>query len=117
MSDTPLILIALKPGVLRDGLYAMAQALPNIERVEQVDSIEDVQRHIEESPLRLAFLEAALLKEECAEIIRKIKGQHPDTRCVVIVSSQNELLFAEQAGADAVYISGDGAGGQGESIN
>jgi DNA-binding NarL/FixJ family response regulator len=106
MGNIPLILIAFKPGVLRDGLYAMAQGLPDIDRVEQVESAQDLLRHIEESPLRLVFLETALLQGAWAEVIRKIKKKQPEARCVVMVTDQNEFMLAEQAGADAVYISG-----------
>ncbi len=58
-----MILIIAKSGALRDGLQALAQALPGFEKVVRADSARTAYEGVEENPIKLATLYIKNIKD------------------------------------------------------
>jgi DNA-binding NarL/FixJ family response regulator len=101
-----LILIIAKPGALRDGLQALAQALPGFEKVVRADSARTAYESVEENPIKLVLLDAASFGENFVSLLQGIKERRPEIRCIVIVNSNWQRKLAEAAQADRIYLTG-----------
>ncbi len=99
-------LIVAKPGRVCDGLQALLTAIPEIGCVEQMDEASSVPRLITERRPDLVLLEFSLTAEELSTILKRIKAESPQTRCLVLADDAQEKRVAEASGADEILIKG-----------
>jgi DNA-binding NarL/FixJ family response regulator len=100
------VLIVAAPSRLRDGLRAMVRAVPQIEYTVQADDGPSALRMLAEHPLALVLLDADLPGDEAWIVLTQIKARWPQTRCVVLVSNDQQRQVADMHGADAVLVKG-----------
>ena len=101
----PSVLIVAPPGRLRDGLRVLLRAVPQIGHTVQADDALAVLRAVEHSPA-LVLLDADLPGEEAWTVLRQIKAQWPQTRCIVLVNNGQQSQIAHVHGADTVLAKG-----------
>jgi DNA-binding NarL/FixJ family response regulator len=100
------VLIVAKPGPLREGLGALMSAIPQINRIDEVDSASLALAMVREQPPAVVLLGTFSLGDEIWRILRQIKAQWPRIRCVVLAENEQQGCEAQAAGADAVLLNG-----------
>jgi len=100
------VLIVAPPSRLRDGLQAMVRAVPQVAYTVQADDGQAALRILAEHPLALVLLDADLPGEAAWTVLRQIKAQWPQTRCIVLVNNGQQSQIANTHGADAVLVKG-----------
>jgi DNA-binding NarL/FixJ family response regulator len=99
-------LIVAKPGRVRDGLQALLTAITEIDSVEQMDDTTSALRRITEQRPDLVLLDFSLTGDEPQAILKRIKAESPQTRCLALADDVEEQQIAKAAGADAILIKG-----------
>jgi DNA-binding NarL/FixJ family response regulator len=107
--EEALVLIAAKPGPLRDGLQALLTVVPGAVAVSQVGDASAVLRTITETHPRLVLLDAGLPDAEISMVVTAIKANGSDSRCLVLVDDFGQRQQALAAGADVALIKGTSA--------
>lgn len=99
-------LVVARPGNLLDGLIALLEAIPAIERIHQANSGAAALALTTNLHPTLVLLDFDLPDGDLVETLRQIKRAQAQTKCVVLVDSRMEQSFGEAAGADAVLVKG-----------
>lgn len=100
------VLIVAKPGPLREGLGALMSAIPQINRIDEVDGASLALARAREQRPAVVLLGTFSLGDEIWRILRQIKAQWPRIRCVVLAENDQQQREAQAAGADAVFLNG-----------
>lgn len=107
--EEALVLIAAKPGPLRDGLQALLTVVPGAVAVSQVGDASAALRTITETHPRLVLLDAGLPDAEISMVVTAIKANGSGSRCLVLVDDFRQKQQALVAGADVALIKGTSA--------
>lgn len=91
---------------VREWLVALARRELTALCVYQASSVEAALKHVREQPLTLALIDIGLPDGSGISVIRAIKRQHPQCRCVVttIFDDSDTLFGALRAGADGYLL-------------
>ncbi len=103
-------LIAARPGPLRLGLWAMLNLMPQIENVIQVSDASLVPSAIKRHSPVLVLLDGSLLCDGVASVLRMIKEDGYQGRCLVLANDVRQQREAKSAGADMALVKGFPAG-------
>jgi len=103
--DTSVLIVA-KPGPLREGLGALMSAIPQIDRIDEVDTASFALARVREQRPAVVLLGTFSLGDEIWRMLRQIKAQWPRIRCVVLAENDQQGREAQAAGADAVFLNG-----------
>jgi DNA-binding NarL/FixJ family response regulator len=101
-----LALVAAQPGRMRDGLRTLLAAMPLIDGIEQADDGASALRMIAERRPTLVLLDTNLPDDEVWVVLRRIKAQRLQTRCLVMADTSQQRQTALVTGADGVLIKG-----------
>ena len=99
-------LIVARPGLVRDGLQAVFQAMPGIDALEPADDGASALIMLKNHRADLVILDSSLSEDELMATISRIKGQYPDVRCLVVTDNPVQLWTLKAAGTDTVLIKG-----------
>jgi DNA-binding NarL/FixJ family response regulator len=99
-------LIAAKPGPLADSLQALLMAVPQIETVKQVSDAQSVLRVLTEHQPALVLLDTNLPGNGTLTVLKRIKSQRPQSRCLVLTDDIQQQHDAKTAGADLALLKG-----------
>jgi DNA-binding NarL/FixJ family response regulator len=106
IQDNTSVLIVARPGPLREGLGALMSAIPQIDRIDEVDGASLALTRAREQRLAVVLLGTYSLGDEIWRTLRQIKAQWPKVRCVVLAENDQQQREAQAAGADAVFLNG-----------
>ena len=106
MKGHTLTLIVAAPGRFRDSLRALLIALPQIGCVRQANDTPSALEAVTEHRPSLAFLDGSLSGDQAWAVLRQIKTEWPQTRCIALADNGRQQREAQAAGADAVLIKG-----------
>ena len=106
MKDDISALIAAQPGALSVGLRALLMAMPRIETVRQANDALATLRIVVEHRPALVLLDTESFNSEFPEMIKKIKTEGNQSRCLVLVDDVQQQQEAQAAGADVVLVKG-----------
>ena len=106
MSDGVSVLIAAKPGRMRDCLHALLKAVSQIQVIGCADNGASALKLIAEHRPNLALLDTNLTEPQVYPVLEQIKAARSQTRCIVLVDNVKQRRLAEDAGADAALIKG-----------
>ena len=106
MKSRALALIVAGPGRFRDSLRALLAAAPQIKAVNKVDDASSALRAVAEHHPDLVLLDGSLSSNEIWTVLRQIKVEQPQTRCIVLGDNGRQQQEARAAGADAILIKG-----------
>ncbi len=99
-------LIAARPGRVRDGLQALLAAIPQIEMIGQADDGASALKSVVEHRPALVLLDTNLPGNEVWAVLRQIKAQWPQARCLIMSDSGQQRRAAQAAGADGMLLKG-----------
>lgn len=99
-------LVVARPGNLLDGLIALLESIPAIERIHQANNGSVALALTTKLRPALVLLDFDLPDGGLVGTLRQIKRKHAKTKCVVLVDSRMEQSLGEAAGADAVLVKG-----------
>lgn len=104
--QTKLALIVAKPSHLWNGVQSLLRTLPEIEIIAEIKDPAVLLKIGSEMQPDLILLDASLCDEENWAVITKIKGEWPQTECVVLVEDSQHHQAVYDAGADLVVPQG-----------
>ena len=100
-----IIVIATRSIPLADGLEALLKAIPQIDKVEIVRTMENAVQRIEDIKPRILLLDLALMGKKPEVFLEKIILLSPETLRVLLVDDVRDLKWKPQF-AEAVLIKG-----------
>jgi DNA-binding NarL/FixJ family response regulator len=101
-----LILIVAKPGRLREALCTLLKATSQLELIDQVDDGPAALKRVIQSDPELVLLDSYWPDNEVRAMVRQIKAERPQTRCLVLANTVEQQQVAKSAGADEVLLKG-----------
>jgi DNA-binding NarL/FixJ family response regulator len=106
MSRRVLALIIAPPGRLRDAWRALLIATPGIRKVYVADGVDGALDLVRVRRPGLVLLEGDLRSGRTAALVRRIKAEQPDCRCIVLSSDVDMQEAAQLRDIDAVLLKG-----------
>ncbi len=106
MSGDVAILVAARPGRVRDGLQALLAAIPQIKMIGHADDGVSVLERVAEHKPALVLLDTNLPDGEVWAVLRQIKIRCPQARCLIMSDTGQQRRAAKAAGADGVLLKG-----------
>jgi DNA-binding NarL/FixJ family response regulator len=106
MKSHVLVLIVARPGPLRDGLRALLTTVPQIELVGQVDNAPSALKMVAERRPAVVLLNPDLPGDEVWTVLKGIKAEGSQTRCIVLADNIQQQQVAKAAGADYALLKG-----------
>ncbi len=100
-----LVVIATRSIPLADGLDALLKAIPQIEKVEIVRTMEDALKRIDEIKPRILLLDIALAGKKPETLLEKIILLSPKTMRVLLVDDEPDIKWQPQF-AEAILLKG-----------
>jgi two-component system response regulator YesN len=101
-----LVLIAAKPGRLRDALYALLDGMQGINIVGCADDSSSALRMISVHHPALVLLDTNLPGEKVTTVLKRIKTNGAQSRCVILTDTFKQRREALAAGIDAALVKG-----------
>lgn len=103
--EITIIVIATRSIPLADGLDALLKAIPQIEKVEIVRTMENAMQRIEAIKPRILLLDLALTGKKPEAFLEKIILLSPETLRVLLVDDVRDLKWRPRF-ADAILVKG-----------
>jgi DNA-binding NarL/FixJ family response regulator len=100
-----IVVIATRSIPLADGLEALLKAIPQIEKVEIVRTIEQAVQRVEEAKPRALLLDLALAGKKPEALLEQIIMLSPETLRVLLVDDVHDMKWQPQF-AEAILIKG-----------
>ena len=100
-----IVVIATRSIPLADGLEALLKAIPQIEKVEIVRTMEDALQRIEDKKPRILLLDLTLAGKTPEALLERILLFSPETLRVLLVDDVQDIKWQPQF-AEAVLIKG-----------
>ena len=100
-----IVVIATRSIPLADGLEALLKAIPQIEKVEIVRTMEHAVQRIEDIKPRILLLDLALAGKKPEALLEQIISLSPETMRVLLVDDMQDIKWLPQL-AEAVLIKG-----------
>jgi DNA-binding NarL/FixJ family response regulator len=100
------ILIAARPCRMRDSLRFLLKTVPGIEIVGQADDSASALRMVTEHHPMLVLLDTNLPGEGVSTVVRQIKANGSQSRCLVLAGDAWQQREARDAGADVALLKG-----------
>ena len=100
------VLVAARPGRMRDSLKLLLKTIPGIEIVGQADNTSLALRMIAERRPALVLVDTNLPDDGVLTVLRQIKARESQTRCLVLADNGQKQADVAAAGADAVLRKG-----------
>jgi DNA-binding NarL/FixJ family response regulator len=104
MNQQSSALLVAPPGLLREGLRAVLNALPNLDTVPEADTVAQALATVHEPVFVLLSAEGP--ENGIFTAIQKIKARWPAVPCIVLVDTVAQQQAAGAAGAEEVVIKG-----------
>lgn len=106
MAQHALALIVSSPGPLREGLHAALAAIPSLEEVTEVESIEIAAKRFAGQTPALVLVSTVAGGSIAPESCLQIKSCWPESPCLALVDTVALAPVATAAGADLVLVKG-----------
>jgi DNA-binding NarL/FixJ family response regulator len=100
-----IVVIATRSIPLADGLDALLKAIPQIEKVEIVRTMEQAVQRVEDIKPRILLLDLALAGEKPKAFLEKMFLLSPETLRVLLVDDVRDLKWQPQF-AEAILVKG-----------
>ena len=100
-----IVVIATRSIPLADGLEALLKAIPQIEKVEIVRTIEQAVQRVEDIKPRILLLDLSLAGKKPEALLEKIILLSPETMRVLLVDNMQDIKWLPQF-SEAVLIKG-----------
>ena len=101
-----IVLLAVKPGPLLDGLDALLYATPGVQLVAHANDTNASLQFCEQHPTELIILEIKPGDRGLLVTVPEMKALCPQVQVVAMIHDEQDRRPAEEAGADVVLITG-----------
>ena len=101
-----IVLLAVKPGPLRDGLDALLYATPEVQLVAHANDTNAAIAFTQQHPTELTILEVRPGNKEQLATVSEMKSLNPQGQVMALIHDENDRDLAENSGADVVLNSG-----------
>jgi DNA-binding NarL/FixJ family response regulator len=101
-----LILIAAKPDRMRDSLYTLLKTMTGLDIVGPADDSSSALRMVSVYSPALVLLDTNMPGEDVFTVLKRIKADGSQSRCLVLVNNILQEQQVRSAGADAALIKG-----------
>jgi DNA-binding NarL/FixJ family response regulator len=91
---------------LQRSLQAILTVIDQISSVRQTDDLASTLRVLAECHPRLVLLDTSLSAYRASALVKLIKAQEPQCRCLVLADDVQGRQEAEEAGADLALVKG-----------
>jgi DNA-binding NarL/FixJ family response regulator len=95
---------------MRDGLYALVTAMPQIDAVREADDVSSALMMAFDAWPTLVVMESALEGKDVWMTMGRVKARWPMARLIFLANDVQQQQEAEAAGADVVLLEGFPAG-------
>lgn len=99
-------LIVARPGELRDGLKALLAATGKVGRISEADDTAAALAIIGQLCAQVAVLDCDIPGGDVPTLLKRIKAECPETKCLVLADGVEQQREAESAGADVTVLKG-----------
>jgi DNA-binding NarL/FixJ family response regulator len=106
MTDRVCALLVVKPGPLRDALRTLIDTIPQIATVQEAQDRSSAMDMVAEYSPDLVLLDAGLPNGGAWLTVKQIKDGWPQSRCVVMTDTCQQVSAAKAAGADILLLKG-----------
>ena len=100
-----IVVIATRSIPLADGLGALLKAIPQVEKVEIVRTIEQAMQRVEEEKPKALLLDLALVGKKPEALLERIILLSPETLRVLLLEDQQDIKWQPQF-AEAILVKG-----------
>ena len=106
MESKIFVLIVVKPDRKRESLRVLLRGMSRLELVGEAHDSTSAWQLITVRTPQVLVLDFELLESEALALLEQIKRDHPQLRCVALVSNSRQAEAARQAGADETLSAG-----------
>lgn len=104
-SDIPVLIVA-KAGRWRDGLQVLLRTIDGLKLIGPAENLAAaLSLMATHSPL-VIVLDFNLPNDEPWTLLKQVKTDHPQTRCLALIESEAQKQLVQAAGADGVLLAG-----------
>lgn len=100
------VLIAARPDRMRDSLHLVLKAVPGINIIGSADNSSSALRMVSEHHPALVLLDTNLPGEGTASVLKRIKANGSQSRCLVLSGTIRQRRETQAAGADVALLKG-----------
>lgn len=111
-----IVLLAVKPGPLRDGLDALLYATPEVKLVAHANDTDACLLFCQQHPTNLVILEVRPGDRDLLGNVAEMKALNPQGQVVAMIHEEKDREPSEESGVDIVLTSGMRAGKLKEKI-
>jgi DNA-binding NarL/FixJ family response regulator len=101
-----IVLLAAKPGSLRDGLDALLYATPEVQLVAHANDTNAALTFCQQHPTKLIILEVRPGDRDLLGNVPELKELNPRGQVIAMIHEEKDREPAEASGADIVLTSG-----------
>jgi DNA-binding NarL/FixJ family response regulator len=106
LEGNPLVLIIAKPGRIRNSLEALLQVIPRLNVVGIAGHSFLAMKMLTQYHPALVLLDIDLPDNQAWDLLKQIQLSRPQTRCLLLVNSNEQQRAARIAGANAALLKG-----------
>ncbi len=100
------ILIAARPGIMRNSLLSYMRAIPRVRAIAVADDADSALRTIRESCPRLVIVDADLNERDMLLLVRWVCAEQPQTKLILLVESIRQQQMSLALGAHFALLKG-----------
>ena len=101
-----IVLLAVKPGPLRDGLDALLYATPEVQLVAHANDTNAALKFCQQHPTKLIILEVKPGDKDLLGNVKEMKALSPQGQVIAMIHDENDRELAEMSGFDDVLSTG-----------
>ena len=101
-----IVLLAVKPGPLRDGLDALLYATPEVQLVAHANDTNAALTFCQQHPTKLIILEVRPGDKDLLGNVKEMKALSPQGRVIAMIHDEDDRELAEMSGFDDVLSTG-----------
>ena len=101
-----LVLLAAKPGPMREGLDALLDSIPEVSLVAHATDVDAARSFYQRYPTQLMILEIRPGDRSLLAAVSELKSLSPQSQALVLIHEDGDRPAAEASGADSVLVTG-----------
>ncbi len=105
-TQTVRVIIASKPGIMRNSLLAYLRAISNVQIVGLADQVDTALQCIQESKPQLAIIDSNLSEDRVIGLVEQIKAVAPVPKIIVLVDSLRQQEHCLRIGVEHALLKG-----------
>ena len=101
-----IVLLAVKPGPLRDGLDALLYVTPEVQLVAHANDTSAALEFCQQHPAKLVIFEVRPGDKDLLAKVPEMKALYPQGQVMALIHDEGDRELAEKSGVDVVLTAG-----------